>query len=212
MVSLVDALDLLDQPMPAYADAPLPPPMPFKHSITLNDLAFRYTEDTPWILRDGLNLSIPKGSRIGFIGATGSGKSTLLDIIMGLLPTTSGSLEIDGIKITAQNNRSWQAHIAHVPQAIFLADTSIAENIAFGIPVAQINYNRVREVANKAQIAKAIESWPEQYDTLVGERGVKLSGGQRQRIGIARALYKQADVIVFDEATSALDYNTERNV
>jgi len=211
-VSLADALDLLDQPMPAHADAPLPAPLPFKHSITLKGLAFRYTENTPWVLQHGLTLSIQKGSRVGFIGTTGSGKSTLLDILMGLLQSPHGDLAIDGIKITEKNFRSWQAHIAHVPQAIFLADTSITENIAFGVPVAQIDNNRVREVAKKAQVAQAIESWPEQYDTLVGERGVKLSGGQRQRIGIARALYKQADVIVFDEATSALDNDTERAV
>ena len=210
--SLADALDLLDQPMPAHADAPLPAPLPFKHSITLKGLAFRYAENTPWVLQHGLTLSIKKGSRIGFIGTTGSGKSTLLDILMGLLQSPHGDLAIDGIKITEKNHRSWQAHIAHVPQAIFLADTSIAENIAFGVPVAQIDNNRVREVAKKAQVAQAIESWPEQYDTLVGERGVKLSGGQRQRIGIARALYKRADVIVFDEATSALDNDTERAV
>ncbi|MBT7444026.1 MAG: ABC transporter ATP-binding protein [Methylococcales bacterium] len=210
--SLVEALKLLDQPLPAHADAPLPSPIPFKHSITLNNLAFKYTENTPWVLQHGLNLSIPKGSRIGFIGATGSGKSTLLDIIMGLLQPTSGSMAIDGINITEQNHRGWQAHIAHVPQAIFLADTSIAENIAFSVPVEQIDHTRVLQAAQKAQIAQTIESWDEQYGTLVGERGVRLSGGQRQRIGIARALYKQADVIVFDEATSALDNDTERAV
>ncbi len=210
--SLVEALNLLDQPLPAYADEPLPSPIPFKHSITLNDLAFKYTENTPWVLQHDLNLNIPKGSCIGFIGATGSGKSTFLDIIMGFLRPTSGSMAIDGINITDQNYRGWQAHIAHVPQTIFLADTSIAENIAFGVPVEEIDHTRVRQAAQKAQIEQTIESWDKQYDTLVGERGVRLSGGQRQRIGIARALYKQADVIVFDEATSALDNDTERAV
>jgi ABC-type bacteriocin/lantibiotic exporter with double-glycine peptidase domain len=161
------------------------------------------------VLQNGFNLSILKGSRIGFIGTTGSGKSTLLDITMGLLQPTCGSLLIDGINITEQNHRGWQAHIAHVPQVIFLADTSIARNIAFGVPLEQIDHTRVREVAQKAQIANAIEAWDEQYQTVVGERGVRLSGGQRQRIGIARALYKQADVIVLDEATSALDNDTE---
>jgi ATP-binding cassette subfamily B protein len=128
---------------------------------------------------------------------------------MGLLQPTSGSIEIDGVNITEQNYRGWQAHIAHVPQAIFLADTSIAENIAFCVPVEQIDHARVRQAAQKAQVAETIESWSEKYNTLVGERGVRLSGGQRQRIGIARALYKQADVIVLDEATSALDNDTE---
>ena len=210
--SLTDALDLLDQPLPLYADAPLASPITFKRSIVVNDLAFKYTENTPWVFQHGLSLNIKKGSRIGFIGATGSGKSTLLDIIMGLLQPTSGSLSIDGVKITEQNHRGWQAHIAHVPQTIFLTDTSIAENIAFGEAVEKIDYSRVHQAAEKAQIAQTIGSWDKQYDTLVGERGVRLSGGQRQRIGIARALYKQADVIVFDEATSALDNDTERAV
>jgi ATP-binding cassette, subfamily B, bacterial PglK len=210
--SLADALELLDQPLPAYADAPLPSPIPFQRSMTLNNLAFKYSENTPWVLKHGHNLSIPKGSRIGFIGATGSGKSTLLDIIMGLLQPTAGSLAIDGININDQNHRGWQAHIAHVPQDIFLADTSIAENIAFGVPGAQIDHARVCQAAQKAQIAQTIEAWGKQYNTIVGERGVRLSGGQRQRIGIARAIYKQADVIVFDEATSALDNDTERAV
>ena len=110
------------------------------------------------------------------------------------------------------NNRAWQAHIAHVPQAIFLADSTIAENIAFGISRDQIDFERVREAAAQAQIAASIESWPGQYQTVVGERGIRLSGGQRQRIGIARALYKRADVIIFDEATSALDSETEQAV
>jgi ATP-binding cassette subfamily B protein len=131
---------------------------------------------------------------------------------MGLLQPTHGSLEVDGIEVTTANNRLWQSHIAHVPQTIFLADSSIEENIAFGVPKNQIDFERVRQAAKQAQIAQTIESWPEQYETFVGERGVRLSGGQRQRIGIARALYKNADVIIFDEATSALDNETERTV
>jgi ABC-type multidrug transport system fused ATPase/permease subunit len=209
--SLGDALDLLDQPLPEYAEASLPAPIPFRHEITLDGLAFSYTPKGPCVLK-GLKLNIPKGMRIGFIGSTGSGKSTLLDIIMGLLHPTEGSLVIDGVVITHQNHRAWQAHIAHVPQSIFLADTTIAENIAFGVSPDQIDLGRVRQAAQKAQIAQTIESWDNQYNTLVGERGVRLSGGQRQRIGIARALFKQADVIVFDEATSALDNETERAV
>jgi ABC-type multidrug transport system fused ATPase/permease subunit len=128
------------------------------------------------------------------------------------LQPTSGSLEIDGQPITPINQRAWQLHIAHVPQAIFLSDSTIEENIAFGVPKDQIDHDRVRQAAAQAQIAESIESWPKQYQTFVGERGIRLSGGQRQRIGIARALYKQADVIVFDEATSALDNQTESAV
>jgi ATP-binding cassette subfamily B protein len=166
---------------------------------------------TPYVLKD-INLTISTGSCIGFIGATGSGKSTLLDIIMGLLQPTSGLLEIDDQVITLANHRGWQAHIAHVPQAIFLADSTIAENIAFGIPKDQIDHSRVIQAAQQAQISESIESWPMQYQTFIGERGIRLSGGQRQRIGIARALYRQADVIIFDEATSALDNETEKAV
>jgi ATP-binding cassette subfamily B protein len=161
---------------------------------------------------NNFDLVIAKGSRIGFIGTTGSGKSTLIDIVMGLLQPTQGALEIDGHPITTANHRAWQAHIAHVPQAIFLADSSIEENIAFGVPKEHIDPQRVRQAARQAQIADIIESWPEQFQTFVGERGIRLSGGQRQRIGIARALYKRADVIIFDEATSALDNDTEQAV
>ena len=208
---LQDTLELLDQPLPAYASEPRPAPIAFRHSIELNNLAFRYTPSGPLVLK-GLNLTIPKGARIGFIGKTGSGKSTLLDIVMGLLPPTEGSMKVDGVEIVTGNHRAWQVNIAHVPQAIFLADSTIAENIAFGVPPDQIDRERLRQAAQKAQIAHTIETWDKQYKTMVGERGVRLSGGQRQRIGIARALYKQANVIVFDEATSALDNDTEHAV
>lgn len=207
--SLQDTLELLDQPLPDYADQPAAQPLPFKYNISLKQLGFCYSMQTPPVLKQ-LNLTIAKGSRVGFIGTTGSGKSTLLDIVMGLLQPTEGSLEIDGQPITISNHRSWQAHIAHVPQAIFLADSTIEENIAFGVPTEQIDHQRVRQAAHQSQIAGIIEDWPKQYQTIVGERGIRLSGGQRQRIGIARALYKQADVIIFDEATSALDNETEQ--
>ena len=210
-VSLQDTLKLLDQPLPDYVDKPSSFPISFQKQITLNQISFRYSADTPWVLKD-LNLTITKGSRVGFIGTTGSGKSTLMDITMGLLKPTGGNILIDNIALEEQYYRGWQAHIAHVPQAIFLADTSIAENIAFGVPLNQIDHDRVRQSARKAQIGCDIESWDGQYETLVGERGVRLSGGQRQRIGIARALYKKADLIVFDEATSALDGETEQSV
>lgn len=210
-VSLSDTLDLLDQPLPPYADLPQPEPIPFLRNITLSKLAFKYSPKAPWVLQD-LDLTIRKGDRVGFIGTTGSGKSTLIDIVMGLLQPTEGDLIIDGARITTQNHRAWQAHIAHVPQTIFLADATIAKNIAFGVPDDQIDIDRVRKAAHQAQIAQTIEGWEKKYKTVVGERGVRLSGGQRQRIGIARALYKHADVIVFDEATSALDSDTESAV
>jgi ABC-type multidrug transport system fused ATPase/permease subunit len=209
--SLQDALELLDQPLPDYASQPAAQPLLFNQNISLKQLDFRYSPQTPYVLTQ-LNLTIVKGSRVGFMGSTGSGKSTLLDIVMGLLQPTNGSLLIDNQKVTPVNHRAWQAHIAHVPQAIFLADSTITENIAFGVPKDKIDIERVRLAAQQAQIAESIESWAKQYQTFVGERGTRLSGGQRQRIGIARALYKQADVIVFDEATSALDNETEQAV
>jgi ABC-type multidrug transport system fused ATPase/permease subunit len=209
--SLQDTLDLLDQPLPSYADQHSVISLPFRRQISLKDISFRYDSQTPWVLSK-VNLTISRGSRVGFIGTTGSGKSTLLDIVMGLLQPTYGTIEIDGQSIVIGNQRSWQSHIAHVPQAIFLADSTIEENIAFGVPKGQIDSIRVQQAAQQAQIASSIESWPKKYKTFVGERGIRLSGGQRQRIGIARALYKQADVIIFDEATSALDNETEEAV
>jgi ATP-binding cassette subfamily B protein len=209
--SLEDMLELLDQPLPDYSEHPIKQLISFDNRISLKKLDFRYSSQRPFVLKH-LNLTINKGSRVGFIGATGSGKTTLLDIIMGLLQPTNGSLEIDNQTVTPINCCGWQAHIAHVPQTIFLADSSIEENIAFGVPKDQIDFQRVRQAAKQAQIAESIESWPRQYQTFVGERGIRLSGGQRQRIGIARALYKQADVIIFDEATSALDNETEQAV
>ena len=209
--SFKDVLNLLGQPLPEYADQPLLEPIPFEREIKLTELNFRYTEDSPWVLKN-INLSLKKGARIGFIGVTGSGKSTLLDIIMGLLPPTNGKLMIDKQPINSQNRRAWQAHIAHVPQNIYLSDSTIEENIAFGIAKEQIDHQRVKKAAQQAQIAELIEEWKEGYQTFVGERGIRLSGGQRQRIGIARALYKKANVLIFDEATSALDNGTEWEV
>lgn len=209
--STQDALDLLSQPKPAYAYTEPARPMDFQTAITLKNLGFRYSPRGPWVLRH-LHLQIPRGSRVGFVGVTGSGKSTLMDILMGLLTPTEGAILIDNVAVNPQNARAWQAHIAHVPQAIYLSDTSIAENIAFGVPVELIDLQRVKQAAQQAQIAPAVESWSNGYSTVVGERGVRLSGGQRQRIGIARALYKRAKVIIFDEATSALDNETEAAV
>lgn len=211
--SLADTLNLLEQPLPDYVkeEPQKPEPISFKTDIVFSKVSFSYAQNDQLVLNH-LDMVIPKGSRIGIIGGTGSGKSTLLDIFMGLLQPTSGTMLIDGQQIDERNHRSWQSHISHVPQSIFLADTSVAENIAFGVSVERIDMKRVQEAARKAQVADVIDSWPEGYNTFVGERGVRLSGGQRQRIGIARALYKKTDVIVFDEATSALDSATEQAV
>jgi len=205
--SLEDVLNLLDQELPIYENQPIS----FEKEIELKNLSFRYKKESPWVLKH-LDLKITKGSRIGFMGVTGSGKSTLIDIIMGLLEPTEGEFTIDNCSISKQNKSSWYAHIAHVPQNIYLSDSSIEENIAFGIPKEQINHQRLEKAAQQAQIAESIEELQDGYQTFVGERGIRLSGGQRQRIGIARALYKQADVLIFDEATSALDNETEQAV
>ena len=198
-------LDLLDQPAPEI-DRPPVAAAAFADSIAIDDVSFRYQPNLPLVLRD-VSLVIRRGERVALVGPTGSGKSTLADILMGLLQPTSGKLLIDGREALPE---AWQANIAHVPQSIFLADTSITENIALGIPAAEVDQGRVEAAAAQAQIANFIESLPKGYATTVGERGVRLSGGQRQRIGIARALYKQAPVLVFDEATSALDDTTEK--
>jgi ATP-binding cassette subfamily B protein len=209
--SLQDTLDLLDQPLPEGTFSLPSNPLPFNEQINLKQLSFRYSPESPSVL-NRLDLTIEKGSRVGLIGTTGSGKSTLIDNVMGLLQPSEGVIEIDGVAVTPSNRRAWQAQIAHVPQTIFLTDRTIEENIAFGVPVHQINHERVKEAARDAQISDVIDSLPKKYQTFVGERGIRLSGGQRQRIGIARALYKQAKVIIFDEATSALDGETEQAV
>lgn len=209
--SLADALELLDQPVPADVHLPIPAPLSFGDAIRFESVCFRYGSDGPWVL-DGLGLAISKGARIGFVGTTGSGKSTTLDLLMGLLEPASGRILVDGMPVDGERRRAWQRTIAHVPQSIYLADTTVAENIAFGVPREAIDLERVRQAARQAQIAEFIESRPDSYQAFVGERGIRLSGGQRQRIGIARALYKQATVLVFDEATSALDNATEQAV
>ena len=206
-----DALDLLDQPLPEHSKGIAIEPISFKSVITLENLSYKFAGHDKAVL-DRLNFIVPKGSKVGVIGSTGSGKSTLLDVLMGLLLPTDGALKIDGQKITDTNYRSWQSHIAHVPQAIFLADATIAENVALGVEPKNIDWDRVKESLQRARILQTIETMPLGLKTVVGERGVRLSGGQRQRIGIARALYKYADVVILDEATSALDNETEREV
>lgn len=209
--SLEEVIDLLNQPIPEEALKPPPKTLDFHSRITFNGVWFRYLDTEPWVLKD-LNLVIPRGCRMGFVGGTGSGKSTTLDLLMGLLEPTKGHIMVDGMEIRTGALRTWQQNIAHVPQSIFLADSTLAENIALGIPAELIDMKKVKRAAEQAMIADFIESRPEGYSALVGERGVMLSGGQRQRIGIARALYKDAGVLVLDEATSSLDNQTEKAV
>ena len=206
--SLQDVITLLDQPLPVFDNEQSLAYFPYENSIELKNLSFRYSEESPWILKN-INLEIPKGSVVGVVGTTGCGKSTLLDLIMGLLPPSKGEVKVDNVSLKAHNKRSWQAHISNVPQHIYLSDGTIEENIAFGLPSDEIDHERVLEAAKKAQLSDLIENWGKGYQTLVGERGTRLSGGQRQRVGLARAFYKQTDVLILDEATSALDDETE---
>ena len=210
---MAGVLSMLNQPMPLTSSRAKT--LQYSHSILLKNISFNYSGQTESILSN-INLRINFGETIGLIGPTGSGKTTLVDIIMGLLVPTKGQLIVDGVSIheSFEDNlvNEWRSSIAHVPQSIFLADASIAENIAFGVPKDQINWERLRLAAANANISSFIESAEFGYDTLVGERGSRLSGGQKQRIGIARALYKNAKVLVLDEATSALDNSTESSV
>jgi ABC-type multidrug transport system fused ATPase/permease subunit len=181
--------------------------------VSIERLSFRYNDDGPWVLRN-LDFSVYPGERLAFVGTTGSGKSTCSDLILGLLKPTEGRLFVHGLNLqqTPGLLDQWQSRVAHVPQQIYLSDASFAANIAFGVPSECIDQQRVRTAATQARIAQMIESSPQGYDTVVGERGVRLSGGQRQRIGIARALYRQAELLILDEATSALDNRTEAEV
>lgn len=181
------------------------------HSICLQDVTFRYPGKKEVAL-DGVNLTIPVNGVVGLVGASGSGKSTAIDLLLGLITPNQGQLTLDGQPVTAERRREWQNSVGLVPQSIFLADASIRENIAFGLPKDKIDEEKVWNAACMAHLDEFLQRLPEGMDTRVGERGIQLSGGQRQRIGIARALYDDAEVLVLDEATSALDGITERMV
>jgi ABC-type bacteriocin/lantibiotic exporter with double-glycine peptidase domain len=182
-----------------------------RRDIRLSEVSFRYAEDRPWAIK-GVSLRIPAQSAVGIVGANGSGKTTLVDLIAGLLVPAVGHVEVDGIALDEGNRAAWQAELAYVPQNIFLLDASIAQNIALGIALPDIDRGRLLEAARLAQLDDLIKTLPDGFEHRVGERGVKLSGGQRQRIGIARALYREASVLLLDEATNALDGLTEREL
>ena len=205
---LKDVLKLLEQPITLGKNKTSKCRCLFKKQIELRNAFFRYSGSQPWILK-GTSFSIIKGSCVGIEGKTGVGKSTCVDLLMGLLIPEEGKILVDGEPLSHSDLQGWRKNIAHVPQSIYLTDNTIAENIAFGIPLKKINMHRVRKAAKKAEIADFIESTPEAYETKVGERGIRFSGGQRQRVGIARALYKEKSLLVLDEATSALDPETE---
>jgi ABC-type bacteriocin/lantibiotic exporter with double-glycine peptidase domain len=181
-------------------------------SIVLNNICYTYPNASQVALKN-INLTIPAKSTVGFVGVTGSGKTTTADIILGLLEAQKGTLEVDGKIITQLNSRSWQRSVGYVPQHIYLSDDTVAANIAFGVEAKDINQNIVEKSAKIASLHEFIlNELPRQYQTKIGERGVRLSGGQRQRIGIARALYLNPKVLILDEATNALDHQTEQVV
>ncbi|RKG46095.1 MULTISPECIES: ABC transporter ATP-binding protein [Acinetobacter] len=181
----------------------------FSKTIKLENITFSYNNDRKII--KNFSMEIEKNTSIGIVGKSGSGKSTLMDIMLGLLKPQQGKIRIDDVEIELESCHEWRDIVGYVPQSIYLADKSIAENIAFGIPIDEINMDQVILVAQQAQIHEFINNdLPQGYNEIIGERGIKLSGGQRQRVGIARALYKKPQVLFMDEATSALDDETER--
>lgn len=186
-------------------------PMVPEASIQLENVVFQYPGKEDAAL-NGLTLTIPARSRVGLVGESGSGKSTAVDLLLGLILPQQGRVLVDGVPLNEENLANWQAGVGFVPQHIFLADASILENVAFGLPRDRIDVEQVKEALRMAQLDTLVDSMPAGVETQVGERGVQLSGGQRQRIGIARALYRKAHVLVLDEATSALDGITEKRV
>ena len=186
--------------------------IPPNKMITLKNLYFNYPNTSRSALKN-INLTIPLNTKVGLVGVTGSGKTTIVDVILGLLESSKGTLDVDGQIITKHNAKAWQRYIGYVPQNIYLSDASISANIAFGKEPKEINQENVEKASKIASLHEfVINELPEQYNTIIGERGIRLSGGQRQRIGIARALYHKPKILILDEATSALDNQTEEAV
>lgn len=187
-------------------------PLPLEEEIRFDEVTFQY-ETADEVTLDEISLTIPEGSSVAFVGETGAGKSTTISLMLGLIEPDRGEILVDGESIHGEILPRWQKSIGYVPQDVFLADASVAENIAFGLPEDEIDHQAVRNAAQVAHIHDFIDGeLPEGYETEVGERGVRLSGGQKQRIGIARALYHDPEVVVFDEATSDIDRKTEAEI
>ena len=185
--------------------------LPFNNSIEIKNLSFFYELAPEKIILNDISFRIEKNTSVAFSGTSGAGKTTLVDVILGLLPTRKGQILVDGTDIS-ENIRGWRANISYIPQNIYLSDDSIRNNIAFGIDASKINDEKIWDSLYKAQLKEFVEGLPNGLDTVVGERGIRMSGGQRQRIGIARAFYRNTNIIVFDEATSALDFETEKSI
>jgi ABC-type multidrug transport system fused ATPase/permease subunit len=209
-----DVLALLALPVDEDGEADegrAAPPLPLEREIRFDNVRFAFP-GRPAPALDGVSLAIPRGARVALVGRSGSGKSTLADILMGLLEPDEGEVSVDGRPLDGPARAAWRRSIGHVSQSVFLADASLARNIAFGCREEDVDLARVVEAAGLASLHDFIASLPQGYETRAGERGVALSGGQRQRLGLARALYKKAPVLVLDEATSALDEATEASV
>lgn len=185
--------------------------MSFEHSIELRDVDFRFEDATANTINQ-LSLTINKGERLGIRGSSGVGKTTLFNLILGLYRPTRGEIYVDDVALDDKNIRCWQNTIGYVSQSVFIADMTLAENIAFGCSSEAIDYNRVKEVVELADLKDFVATLADGIHSRIGEQGSRISGGQRQRIGIARALYKGCDVLFFDEATSSLDGKTEENI
>jgi len=183
----------------------------FKKNIVLKNISFKYLNKSKYVLKN-INLEIKPGERVGVIGETGSGKSTLIDIFAGLIKPTKGNIYIDGELLSSENTDHWYSKISYVPQNIFLLNSTLKENIAFGVPKRDINIKKIKLVSKIAKLNNFILKNKDKYNQVIGEKGIKLSGGQRQRVGIARSLYRGSNVILFDEATAALDIETEKKV
>ena len=186
-------------------------PMELRDKIEIRDLTFCFDDATEPVIKE-FSLNIMRGERVGIRGSSGIGKTTLLNLILGLYRPTSGGIYIDGNILNKENIRSWHRSIGYVPHTVFIADISLAENIAFGHTADDIDYELLSRVIKLADLEEFVSSLPEGVNTHIGEQGSRLSGGQRQRVGIARALYKRADILLFDEATSSLDGKTEENI
>lgn len=206
--SAQDVLRLLDLEILIPPSSSQDEHLQFQKKIRIENVTFSYQVGGSNILKN-ISFTFEKGKRYGIIGETGSGKSTFVDLIMGVISPSAGDIYVDNVKITYESSARWMKRVAHVPQHVFLLDASIAENIALGVVAEKIDIDRLNLAIKGAQLTGVLANMPNGYNTSIGERGIRLSGGQQQRIGIARALYRNADFLVFDEATSALDSSTE---